>query len=160
MIELNQIPLEVTHQINYFRNFLIAAWPFLDKMMKNHDWDSDVGFTHDWIQANWEFLVERELLGSTKRLFPLGWSKRVTDQKSTVTHKVICQVEKSLELRDWNKKTLNYQGEELLPGGFCSPYDITYGLYPPFDYVNLYTLDRKKLYIIPFDNCKFYLQPI
>jgi len=31
--------------------------------METHDWDEDGDFTFDWIQANWEFLVERELLG-------------------------------------------------------------------------------------------------
>ncbi len=30
--------------------------------MEGHDWDCDGGLQVDWIQANWELLVERELL--------------------------------------------------------------------------------------------------
>ncbi len=88
MIDLANLPFDITHQITHFRDFLVASWPFLDLMMKQHNWEEDGWFSDEWIQVNWEFLVERELLGSTKRLFPLGWSKRVTDQKSTVTHEV------------------------------------------------------------------------
>ena len=55
--------LNVTGQIYLFRDFLVSAWPHLDLMMNNHDWDTDEKFIGEWIQVNWEFLVERELLG-------------------------------------------------------------------------------------------------
>ena len=55
--------VNITEQICLFRNFLVSAWPYLDLMMKNHDWDNDGRFVGEWIQVNWELLVERELLG-------------------------------------------------------------------------------------------------
>ena len=73
---------------------------------------------------------------------------------------VVCAVDTGVELRDWIKKTLNYEGEDLLIGGFSSRCDVTFGLYPPFDFVDVRTLDRKKMYIVPFDSCTFLLKPM
>ncbi len=39
--------------------------------MENHDWEEDGNFIDDWIQMNWEFLIEREILGKGKYLAPL-----------------------------------------------------------------------------------------
>ncbi len=160
MIELNHIPLQVTDQINYFRKFLIAAWPFLDKMMQNHDWDSDMGFTDDWMQANWEFLVERELLGAGNYLYPLRLGKRAVSLDVQPNYKIICQLKNHIALVDWIKKAENYQNEELLIYSFCAKYQLTFGLYPPFDFVKIGTLDRKKIYVVPFDECTFWLKSI
>ena len=54
----------LTKQIELFRQFLVSGWPNLDALMEHHDRNNDMAFSDDWIQTNWEFLVERELLGN------------------------------------------------------------------------------------------------
>ncbi len=78
MIDLDELPLDVTDQILKFRDFFIICWPQLDKFILEHDWDDDVDFIDDWIQVNWEFLVERELLGKEGYLLPLNLGSRIT----------------------------------------------------------------------------------
>ncbi len=34
MIKLTNFPMDVTYQIKYFRDFLVASWPSLDILMK------------------------------------------------------------------------------------------------------------------------------
>jgi len=160
MIDLANLPVDITYQIIHFRDFLVASWPFLNKMMANHDWDDDVQFSIDWIQVNWEFLVERELLGKAGYIIPLENGRRITDPDSFANYKIVCETSDSMELIDRLTKKLNYLGEELLIDGFSSRYETTFGLYPPFDFVDLSCSNRKKLYVVPLDKCKFWLKSI
>ena len=157
-IDLARLPVEITYQIVLFRDFLVASWPFLDKVMADHNWDEDGSFSDDWIQANWEFIVERELLENKGRLRTLGWNKHITRTDSMPDYKVTCHVDNRIVLTDWIKKATNYQQEELLLFGFCTWCGETFGLYPPFDYVQIRTEDKKKLYIVPLDSCKFLIK--
>ena len=160
MIDTTILPLDITQHIRTFRNFLNAAWPNLDALMEAHDWDEDGGFTVDWIQVNWELLVERELLGKENFLAPLEWNNRITFPEKHAKYKVICKIPDGLEIKDWILKSNNYEGEELLISGFCTPRGISYGLYPPFDFVELCSPNKKKIYIIPIDSCRFFLNSI
>lgn len=90
----------------------------------------------------------------------LDGNDRITFSELQANYKVVCAVDTGVELRDWIKKTLNYEGEDLLIGGFSSRCDVTFGLYPPFDFVDVRTLDRKKMYIVPFDGSTFLLKPM
>jgi len=151
----------ITHQITHFRDFLVASWPVLDLMMKQHDWEDDGWFSDEWIQVNWEFLVERELLGGQGYLISLDDRKRITFPETSATYKVVCEVGVDVELRDRIKHSLNFEGEELLMSGFCSRYEqTTFGLYPTFDFVYAKTSDRKKIYAVPLDSCKFWIESI
>jgi hypothetical protein len=118
MIDLEEFPIDITYQVKSFRDFLVASWPLLDTLMKGHDWGEDVCFSDEWIQVNWEFLIERELLGEGKYIFPLFCNNRITFPESVANYMVTCKVEQREELRDRLKKTLNYQNEELIPAGF------------------------------------------
>lgn len=105
MIDLVNFPIDITYQVRHFRDFLVSAWPYLDQMMNNHDWEDDGWFSDEWIQANWEFLIERELLGNRGSLDPLDGSDRITFPELSATYKVVCDVTKGVELRDWIKKS-------------------------------------------------------
>ncbi len=160
MTDVIKFPIDVTYQVTRFRDFLVASWASLDILMTHHNWDDDVWFSFEWIQVNWEFLMERELLGNGNYLIPLDGTNRITFPEQQATYKVICDINKSVELRDWKKKTLNYEGEELFICGFRSRSDMSFGLYPPFDFVRIRTAGMKKLYTVPFDSCTFLLKPI
>jgi hypothetical protein len=90
MIDLNTLPIEITSHILNFRNFLNSSWPLLDALMEVHDWDEDGNFTLDWIQANWEFLIERELLGEGRYLLPIERNNRITFLDGCVKYEIVC----------------------------------------------------------------------
>lgn len=157
MIDLTTLPLDVTNHVMKFRNFLNVCWASVDNLMETHDWDNDGDFLTNWMQVNWEFFMERELLGPDRFIFPIQCSRRITFPASRPTHKIICKYNQAIELRDQISKTFNYDGEELLLDGFCSKYESSFGLYPPFDFIDARTLDKKRLYTIPLLNCQFFL---
>lgn len=158
MNNLNEITSDVTKHILKFKNFLNKCWGELDKLMENHDWENDGEFLDEWVQVNWEFLVERELLKLHGYLSPLACNAHITPYKGKFFYKLICEVDKNIELKDWIQKTFNYEDEELLLSGFRAEYDATFGLYPPFDYIEACTIDRRKIYIVPITACRFFLK--
>lgn len=156
MIDLNTLPIDITSHILNFRNFLNSAWPCLDALMESHDWDDDGYFTFNWMQANWEFLVERELLGKGRYLLPLEWNNRITFPSGGAQYKIVCEFKDKRELKDLILKTSNFNGEELLIIGFYT----SAGIYPPFDQVEVRTHDNKKVYVVPITSCRFMLKLI
>ena len=63
-----------------------------DQLMSNHDWDDDGSFIREWLQVNWEFLVERELLEKKGFLKPYTYSNhRITFPNAVATHVIICK---------------------------------------------------------------------
>jgi hypothetical protein len=160
MIDLTAVPIDISSHILNFRNLLNSSWPYLDALMESHDWDEDGSFVDDWIQMNWQFLIERELLGKGKYLAPLEWNNRITFHAERANYKVICEIPADLEMKDWILKSNNYEGEELLIIGFRSLKDISYGLYPPFDFAEVRSYDKNKTYIIPINCCRFLLKSI
>src|SRR5262249_44630608 len=149
MIDLDALPIDITSHVINFRNFLNSSWPWLDALIESHDWEDDGDFTFDWIQANWEFLVERELLGKGRYLLPLEWNNRVTFPNASAQYKIVCEFKDKVDLIDKVRKTANFNGEELLIFGFRTPA----GIYPPFDYAQVGTHDRKKIYNLPTNCC-------
>lgn len=60
-----------------FRSFLNSAWPAFEEILRQHDWDDDSYFIDDWLDANWDLLVCRQLLGKARldkgaKLQPFG----------------------------------------------------------------------------------------
>ena len=160
MIELTNLPINITKQVNLFTDFLVKSWSSLSDLMDDHDWDDDGDFTSDWMQVNWEFLVERELIKGQGFLTEIEWSARVTYPQAKATHKVICKVKDPVILIDWIKKTENHEGEDLILEGFLTPVETSFGLYPPFDYADIRTIDNKKIYRAPLNQCQFYITSI
>ena len=110
--------------------------------------------------VNWEFLVERELLGKEHYLMPLEGNSRITSPTALSDYKVTCELITKTEMKDWILKSNNYEDEELLISGFCSVSGSSYGLYPPFDFVEINSIGRKKIHIIPINCCRFLLKQI
>ncbi|GEM_PF-5106923 len=70
--------------------------------------------------------------------------------------KLYANLKNKVELKDQILKTANFNGEELLIFGFCTPV----GIYPPFDHVEIRTHDKKKVYVVPISCCRFVLKLI
>ncbi|CUI18081.1 hypothetical protein PNK_p0027 (plasmid) [Candidatus Protochlamydia naegleriophila] len=150
----------VNQQIEHFRQFLIAAWPSLDNLMENHDWDDDGDFIDKWLQVNWEFLVERELLGPNNYLNSYGFFKalRVTNPDARANYQIICKPKNNLILIDNKTKIPISKEHELIFKIFLSQYETTYGLYPPFDYACLKSIGNKEHFYVSIQDIEFNLE--
>ncbi|CRX38696.1 hypothetical protein [Estrella lausannensis] len=158
MINFDELPCDITNHINTFRDFLNTTWPFLDKLMEDHNWDDDGYFIGDWLQVNWEFFVERELLEEKGFLtqFSVSYlSGRITKPEAIANYTVLAKSEKQLidartgMIIPFDKGTRLYC--------FSTYKDNAYGLYPPFDYAELVVDSEKKLYTVPVKDLQFYL---
>jgi hypothetical protein len=157
MIDLINLPIDITNHILNFRDFLNKTNPCLNMIMKNHSWEEDTIFEEDWIQSNWEFLVERELLGKDRYLFPICGFRMTCPEKQS-QFKVVCELNEKPRLND-RKQKYNYQGEELLLFGFFTIRQDgfrTTGL--PLEYVQLCTFPKKTLYFVSVSSCRFILK--
>ncbi len=126
--------------------------------MKDHEWDDDMDFIDDWVQVNWELLVERELLRKGKYLTSLSLPlpSRVTNKKAYTEYSVYAQVFN--EIKDL-KTGKNIPKNNLLRlSGFCSACKGGgFGLYPPFDLANVVLDSTKEIYVVPLSKLKFSL---
>lgn len=150
-------PTKLTKQLELFRQFLVSNMPYLNDFMKNHDWDSDMDLTLDWIQVNWELLVERELLGKDKYLTPLSTplSVRITNKNVNPNYSVVTQILKNLPDLKTGKNLPKNTPLRFL--GFCSAVKNGFGLYPPFDLADLVLDSTKESFVVPFAELEFYL---
>lgn len=150
--------INVTSQILKFRDFLVHSWSDLDRLMENHDWDDDGDFTHEWVQVNWEFLVERELL--EKKGFLKSYifdDYRVTWSGMAPTHEIICKSKSRNELVADQTQLSIPLDTKLQFGGFVTRRNPGYGWYPPFDYITVFTPKKKRMYELAVNDVDFFL---
>ena len=93
--------MTVNQLIFNFHGFILACWPQLSVIMENLDWDNEPYFVEDWIQANWELMVERQLLSNDHFLLPYGYGvgteHRHTNIGKLATHRVIATLKRKNE---------------------------------------------------------------
>ena len=153
----------VNQQIEQFRQFLIAAWPSLDNLMENHDWDDDGNFLDQWVQVNWEFLVERELLEPNQFLSTFEFvffGSRLTHPNAKATHAVICKPKEGRFLIDDKTNKPIPDGLKLIFQGLRKKIETAYGLYPPFNFVRLIALENKSIFNVSIHEIDFHLEQI
>lgn len=152
---------DITKHIINFRDFLNACWPFLDELMLNHDWDSDGDFIDDWLQMNWELLVERELLegqGFLTQFSVTHLSDRIIRPEAVANYTVIAKSERIVT--DLKRKIIVPFDKGLRLYSFSTFKNRGYGLYPPFDLAELVLDSKKELFIVPIKDLNFYLKSI
>ena len=155
--------IEVNKQILGFRKFLLDSWNDLDQLMHNHNWHDDIDFIDEWLQVNWEFLVERQLLKKTGFLNPYGMfykNPRVTHSSGKITHVIICKPKSDHVLIDDMTQTILPENRVLVFHCFYKKNINNYGLYPPFDSVGLISDDQKIKYHVVLNSVDFFLCPI
>ena len=135
--------------ILHFRDFLIQSWPCLSKTMHFSDWDDDPHFIDDWMQANWELLVERQI-ESVQVLAPYGYgvlSEIRYSNNTLITHRVVCR-----EKADPTGNTYVFQSFLTKEDGWR--------IWTPFDYVEAENLATGKLSMIKFEELEFSVEQI
>ena len=140
---------EITHHIVTFRDFLVVAWPHLDKIIPNRHTQDGKRDVEEWMSANWEFLVERELIDPEAAITSFGYTPlapRVTRTDKIPHHTVIAlpRVE-----QEWPYPMRLY--------GFCTLRDATLNWEPPFDLAALVEYNTGTTHMLPIDALRFYL---
>jgi hypothetical protein len=151
-------PWDVTEYVRKYQAFLNSSWPYLDNLMKYHDWDNDVSLIDDYVQSNWEILIEREILGKNRYLTPLSvpMIHRVTQVGSKASHSIVTKIPSGAKAQHSGK--LVSEGTILRLFGFCTALKGEgFGWYPPFDFVNLVLDPKKEIFIVPLSELTFYL---
>lgn len=152
--------ININTQIFNFRNFLLSCWNDIDQLMEHHDWNDDVCFIDDWLQVNWEFLVERQLLKRNEFLNSYGISgqKRITSKDAKATHIVICKKKKDKTFFN-DERNMDPISDDvvLIFQYFIAKCGVTYGWYPPFDYVKLSIIENNQHIYVQFNEIEFFL---
>lgn len=134
-----------------FRNFLIHCWPTIQNVMDHIAWDDSPYYLDDWMQANWELLVEKPATKSGEFLATYGYLKdsecRYTNKGVSITHKITCQQLTSSEAKyDFIK--------------FISKKNEAYWISPPFELVLVENIETKKRTYIPHSDLEYFIERI
>lgn len=131
---VKELPADVTSHISKFRNYIAGVWHVMEELIKNHDWEKDPDFIEDWLQANWECLVEQELLGKGKYLLPFrrcASGKRINHPDAVPEY--VIRVEPSV-ITNIKGKIIDKPRRPLRLYGFSMPTEKGYKAKPPFYY--------------------------
>ena len=119
--------------ISNFQKFILACWPQLSVIMENLDWDNDPYFVESWIQANWELMVEKQVLDNGHLLLPYGYDVkpecRHTNRGKAATHRVIATVKNESKKYSFLSFTSKNSGAAKfdMPLEFVSVKDLSTG---------------------------------
>lgn len=79
--------------IKFFSDFLNTSWNYVIPLLSERTYTSNEDSINDWMQANWELLVERKILPLNEYLEVYGdgtdfngISSRITDINIAATH--------------------------------------------------------------------------
>lgn len=147
-----------------FNNLLTSYWGCLSKLIEN---DSSGSLKDDWLQANWELIVEGQLGDKSIVLEPYGngadcngLSSRVLYPDRQSTHKLICSVSSSQHVYDFlNGESLDITICDITFDHFVTiANDGWYYEVPPFDKI----LGEYKgaAVVVDFNNVDIILKPL
>lgn len=155
--------MNIDKVIKTFPDFLNKSWSIIHPLLLNRTYTSDESSINDWIQSNWELLIERKILPLDNHLEVYGEgadfngkSSRITDANALPTH--------SLKVSIINGKDIlnncEIQNEELQFEKFTGFKNGFYAEEPPFNFVLL--KDDKNIIERVFitENVKFKLHKI
>lgn len=155
------IPLDLL--LPRFATFLACCWDDLSTFFEN---DTTESMQIDWLQANWELLVEG-LVGGPGGLVlePYGdgadcngASSRVLYPELCPTHRIVCRPREGTAVNDLlNRRTLDVtKGDVVFDRFVCMGRDGWYYESPPFD--KILGEHRGASVVIGYDNISFELQ--
>ena len=76
-VDLNQI-------IRMFSMFLNNSWNIVIPLLRNRSYTTDESSINDWIQSNWEILVERKILEINNDLEVYGSGADFNEESSRI----------------------------------------------------------------------------
>jgi hypothetical protein len=151
----------VDSSIKTFAQFLNKSWDLVQELLKNRDYTTDSSSISDWLQANWELLVERKILNINEYLEVYdegadfyGISSRITDINALPTHTIIAKLKDKVAIDILNNQKISDDTEFIFDRlvGFKNNY---YTEYPEFLYALLFDATVNIERVICLDNIHF-----
>ena len=129
--------------INYFRDFIHSSWQSFSFFIIDIPKDEKEEVINNWLQANWEILVETNLTGINEFLEVYGYgadcngaSSRVCYPDKLPTHRIVCKTSSNQHVIDLiSNQMKSIDGTRF--DGFMNWDGYYYQMLPPFDYVLL-----------------------
>lgn len=157
--------MDINKDIKHFSEFLTASWNSVIPLLSARTYTSDEDSANDWMQANWELLVERKILPLNEYLEVYGdgadfngISSRITDIDKIATYYLSVFVSNGKDLLTNNNiKDTSFIFEKFV--GFKAGF---YTISPPFNCVLV--LDRNNtesvfnIEEVNFELCKVIIQ--
>lgn len=149
--------LDVTDSVEAFRQILCACWPAIQRLAET---DTTGSFKEDWLQANWERVVECSVppsLGVVLEPYGEGADCNV---RSSRVWKPTAIANSAISIRCLGNEAVTnaLDGQvlegDLILGEFCTLVNGWPSVQKPFDYV---TLENRENATIPVANLKYYL---
>jgi hypothetical protein len=147
--------MNIDSAVRIFANFLNNSSNTILPLLKDRDYTTDESSKYDWLQANWELLVERKVLNDNEYLeiYAIGAdfngsSSRITDYNKLPTHKVVLVVDKENDiLNDELIEKKEFAFDELV--GFK---DGFYSKEPPFNFALVFddSMNKERVFNIEF----------
>ena len=88
--------MNITYAIRLFSSFLNATFNIVHPLIEERSYTSDEESINDWLQSNWELLIEKKILGKDEYFEVYGngadfygASSRITDMEALPTHKIV-----------------------------------------------------------------------
>mgnify|MGYP000932168565 CR=1 FL=1 len=133
--------MEIDKAIKTFIDFLNSSWIIVSQLLLNRDYTSNENSINDWLQANWELLVERKVLKVNEYLEVYGEgadyngaSSRIVDPEALPNFKVIVKIKNGNSILDvLNNEQVRFENatfDKIV--GFKNGF---YTLEPEFKYV-------------------------
>lgn len=143
--------MQIDEIVLNYRKFLIAGWSYISEILINLNWDESPYFLDEWMQANWELLVEKQI-DNELVLASYGFDNsarcRYSDKNKIVTHQIIC----------WDKERISESKYIFLC--FTTKVNQRFEIAPPFDYVNVEDFLTKERLVLPLGKLNFSLDQI
>jgi len=135
--------MTIDEAIRIFSDFLNNSWIDVQQLLVDREYTSNEDSVNDWLQSNWEFLVERKVLKNNNYLEVYGdgadfngGSSRITDALSLANFKIKIAPKNGISVYD----VLNEEEVTLFNSNFDKLIGFKNGFYvlePSFNFVLL-----------------------
>jgi hypothetical protein len=157
--------MSIDKALRIYSDFLNASWHIVNPLLIDKNYTSNASSISDWLQANWELLVERKILGLNEYLEVYGdgadyngESSRMTDVGALPTFSIKIIVDDNEVMDLLNNESII--GKELI---FERLVGFNNGFYedaPPFIYVLVQDENAGIERVLSLKDIKFELKKI
>ena len=158
--------MKIDEAIKVFANFLNSSWIIVSQLLFNRDYTSNEDSINDWLQANWELLVERKVLKLNEYLEVYGEgadyngaSSRIADPEALPNFKVIVRTKNGSDILDvLNNEQVRFENatfDKIV--GFKNGF---YTLEPEFKYVLITDDDLGLERVVAIGDVEFRLEKL
>jgi len=152
--------------IRIFSEFLNSTWTIVNQLLIDRNYTSNEDSINDWLQSNWEFLVERKILKLNDYLEVYGdgadfngASSRITDPNAVANFKIKAIPKNNKPVYD----VLNEEEITLVNTSFNKLIGFTNGFYimePEFNFVLLNDKNTSTERVVRLNDIEFELEKL